>query len=230
MEETRYTVGRHGLEKLSKEVDPHRSPFVRALAHVFSYLFHPLFIPTYVVYFLLFIHPLVAAGYSYEMKFFRMVLVVFCTLFIPAFAVFIMWRLQLVVTSMQLKTQKERLIPYVIAMIMYFWVWYVFKNKDSPAEVQLFLLGAFLSLCAAWLLNIPMRVSMHTTAVGSTLAFFMLLAFKDPAFNGVYLSIVIFITGLVCTARLMVSHHTNKEIYAGLFAGIACQLIATFFV
>jgi hypothetical protein len=230
MEETRYSVGRRGLEKLSREVDPHPSRVVRWIAHIVSIVFHPLFIPTYVVYFLLFVHPLVAAGYSYEMKFFRLVLVIFCTLFIPALSVFIMWRLQLVVTSIQLKTQKERLIPYVIAMIMYFWCWYVCKNRDSPIEMQLFLLGAFLSVCAAWLLNIPMRVSMHSTAVGTVLAFFMLLAFRDPAFNGVYLSIVIFITGLVCTARLMVSHHTNKEIYAGLFAGIVCQLIATFFV
>jgi hypothetical protein len=200
------------------------------VAQVISYVFHPLFIPSYVIYFLLFIHPLVAAGYPFEMKFFRLINVILCTFFIPAFSVFVMWRLQLVIGSLQLKSQRERIIPYLIAMVMYFWCWYVSKNNDSPVEMQLFLLGGFLSVCAAWLLNIPMRVSMHSTAMGCALAFFLLLAFRDPAFNGVYCSIGIFITGLVCTARLIVSQHTNREIYMGLFAGIASQLIAAWFV
>jgi hypothetical protein len=230
MEDTRFSVSRHGLEKLSKPIDPHPSAFARTIAQFVSYVFHPLFIPTYVIYFLLFVHPLIAAGYSFEMKFFRLINVALCTMFIPAFSVFIMWRLQLVISSIYLKTQRERIIPYLIAMTMYFWCWYVSKNHDSPYEMRLFLLGAFLSVCAAWLLNIPMRVSMHSTAIGALFAFALLLAFRDPAFNGVYLSIAIFVTGLVCTARLMVSRHTTKEIYFGLIAGIASQLIATFFV
>jgi hypothetical protein len=115
-------------------------------------------------------------------------------------------------------------------MIMYFWCWYVSKNRDSPVEMQLFLLGAFLSVCAAWLLNIPMRVSMHSTAMGALLAFSLILALSDAAFNGIYLSVAIFIAGLVCTARFIASDHTSTEIYFGLFAGILSQLIAFYFV
>ena len=230
MEQTNYSVGRHGLEKLTPRNEMETSGFVRALGHFVSYVFHPLFIPTYVSCFLLFVHPFVFAGYSQQMKIFRLANIVLCTAFLPALSVFLMWRLKLVITSMQLRTQKERIIPYVIAMTLYFWCWYVFKNVDSPAEMQLFLLGTFLSLCAAWMLNIPMRVSMHTTAMGSILAFFLILAFRDPTFNGVYLSLAILIAGLVCTARLIVSHHTYKEIYFGFFAGLISQLIATWFV
>ena len=225
-----YSVGKQGLERLNTRNEPEPSVFAKAFGHFISYVFHPLFIPTYVSCFLLFVHPLVFAGYSQQMKVFRLANVVLCTLFLPALSVFIMWRLKLVITSLQLKTQQERIIPYVVAMTLYFWCWYVFKNVDSPPEMQLFLLGAFLSVCAAWLLNIPMRVSMHAVAVGSVLAFFLVLAFKDPAFNGVYLSAAILIAGLVCTARLVVSHHSYREIYIGLFAGILAQLVATWFV
>jgi len=230
MEQPNYTVGKHGLQRLNSRNEPEPSTLAKAFGHFFSYVFHPLFIPTYVSYFLLFVHPLVFAGYSDEMKTFRFLSVIFSTAFLPAFSIFLMWRLKLVISSLQLKTQRERIIPYIIAMTFYFWVWYVFKNVDSPKEMQLFLLGAFLSVCAAWMLNIPMRVSMHTTAVGAVLAFFLVLAFKDPAFNGIYLSVAILVAGLVCTARLIVSHHTYQEIYVGLFAGIVSQLIATWFV
>jgi hypothetical protein len=31
---------------------------------------------------------------------------------------------------------------------------------------------------------------------------------------------------MVCTARLLISNHSNKEIYMGLLVGIGCQLVA----
>ena len=225
-----YSVGPQGLRKLTSRQEPEPSGFAKAIGHFVSYLFHPLFIPVYVSYFLLFIHPFVFAGYSEKMKVFRLGTVILCTAFLPALSVFLMWRLKLVISSIQLRTQRERIIPYAVALLMYFWCWYVFKNVDSPLEMQLFLLGAFLSVCAAWMLNIPMRVSMHTTAVGAVMTFFILLAFKDPTFNTVPLSISILIAGLVCTARLLVSTHTYKEIYFGFFAGAMAQLIAMWFV
>jgi hypothetical protein len=230
MEQTNYTVGPQGLQKLNSRNEPEPSGFAKAIGHLVSYVFHPLFIPTYVSCFLLFIHPFVFAGYSEKMKIFRLANVVLCTAFLPAFSVFLMWRLKLVISTVQLKTQRERIIPYVITMFLYFWCWYVFKNVDSPPEMQLFLLGAFLALCAAWMLNIPMRVSMHSTAMGAVVSFFLILAFRDPTFNGIYLSIAILVAGLVCTARLLVSNHTYTEIYLGLFAGFLSQLIATWFV
>ena len=230
MEQSNYSVGQHGLKKLTPRRESEISGTVRTFGHIISYVFHPLIIPTYVTCFLLFLHPLVFAGYSDKMKIFRLANVVLCTFFIPAFSVFLMWRLKRVITSLQMKTQQERIIPLVITMTLYFWSWYVFKNVDSPDEMQIFLLGAFLSICGAWLLNIPMRVSLHATAMGSVLTFFFILAFRDSTFNGVYLSIAIFIAGLVCTARFMVSHHTAYEIYLGFFAGVFCQLVALYFV
>jgi len=230
MEQGNYSVGQHGLKKLTAKREPELSGSAKAFGHFISYVFHPLFIPTYVTCFLLFVHPLVFAGYSDRMKVFRLAHIVLSTFFIPSFAVFLMWRLKLVITSLQMKTQQERIIPLVITMTMYFWSWYVFKNVDSPDEIQIFLLGAFLSICGAWMLNIPMRVSLHATAMGSVLTFFFILAFRDPAFNGLYLSLAILIAGLVCTARFMVSNHTAYEIYLGFFAGVLCQLIALYFV
>jgi hypothetical protein len=225
-----YSIGPKGLQKLTSRNEPEPSGFAKALGHFISYVFHPLFIPAYVSCFLLFIHPFVFAGYSEKMKVFRLITVVFSTAFLPAFAVFIMWRLKLVISSIQLKTQRERIIPYAVAMTFYFWCWYVFKNIDSPPEIQLFLLGAFLSVCAAWMLNIPMRVSMHTTAVGAVMTFFIILAFKDPTFNAIPLSISILVAGLVCTARLLVSTHTYQEIYIGFFAGVLAQVVASWFI
>ncbi|WP_205513475.1 hypothetical protein [Longitalea arenae] len=205
---------------------PKEPALIRALAHFFSYIFHPLFIPAYVTAFLLFVDPYSFAGVQYKYKIFRLISVLFNTAVIPGFAVFLMWRLKLI-QSMHLRTQKERIIPYAAAMIFYFWAWYVFHNqKDNPQPFLDFLLGSFLAVCAAWFLNIVTKVSMHAIGVGGLALFFLLQAFTEQDVTGVYFSFAILIAGLVCTSRLIVSDHTQREIYLGFFAGALCQLLA----
>jgi hypothetical protein len=199
---------------------------VRALAHIFSYVFHPLFIPAYVTAFLVFIDPYSFAGVNYKYKLFRLISVFFNTALIPGFAVFLMWRLKLI-QSMQLRTQKERIIPYAAAMIFYFWAWYVFHNQsDNPQAFLNFLLGSFLAVCAAWFLNIINKVSMHGIGVGGLAMFFLLQSFSEQDVTGAYFSISIIIAGVVCTSRLIVSDHSQREVYFGFFAGVFCQLLA----
>jgi hypothetical protein len=40
------------------------------------------------------------------------------------------------------------------------------------------------------------------------------------------LCIAIIIAGLVCTARLLISDHSTKEIYTGLMVGVLSQVVA----
>lgn len=198
---------------------------VRVFAHIVSYVFHPLFIPAYVMAFLLYVHPFAFIGYEDRMKFLRLASVVVSTLLLPGFAIFLLWRLQFI-KSIFLRTQRERIIPYVIAITFYFWVWYVFNNLDSPMAAKQFLLGSFLAICGAWMANIWFKVSMHGTAMGGLLAFFAIQAMGYPSIGAPYLFIAVFIAGLVCTARFIVGGHTRKEMYAALLIGILAQVIA----
>ena len=146
---------------------------LRAAAQFFSYLLHPLFITSYVIGFLIFLHPYAFAGFEPKVKVFRFLTIfIYDTLF-PIFAVFLLWRLKLAVYSMQLRTMKERIIPYLIAMIFYFWTWHVYANLDDIPPVAIhFLLGAFLGVCGAWMCNIYYKISMHAIAAGGLAAFF----------------------------------------------------------
>jgi hypothetical protein len=66
---------------------------------------------------------------------------------------------------------------------------------------------------------------MHTVAIGSAFLFFFLFSFTDDYASGLYLSIVILVAGLVATSRLLVSAHSNFEIWSGLFIGMLGQLL-----
>ncbi len=218
-------------EGLGKKARPSRgeSKLVRGLAHFVSYIFHPLFISLYVAAFLLYVHPFAFAGMDDQKKLMRLAAVALSATFLPAFTVFLLWRLDFI-QSIFLRTQKERIIPYAAAIIFYFWLWYVFKNlPDSPVSAKQFFLGVFLGVCGAWLANIAHKVSMHGTAVGGLLGFMLLHGWTDPSIGGAYMSMALIITGMVCTARLMVGEHSSKEVYVGLLIGIFAQVIALFF-
>jgi hypothetical protein len=202
------------------------SPFLRWPAHFFSFVFHPLFLPTYVMAFLLYEHPYAFAGLVEKFKIFKLTGVFFTTAFLPAFSVFLMWRLGFV-ESMMLHTQKDRIIPYVTSMIFFFWVWYVSRNQpENPPALTAFFLATFIANIAALMANIYYKISMHAIAVGALWVFFLWLSFASQFSFTTYLSVATIITGLVCTSRFIVSNHSAAEIYTGLVVGAVCQLVA----
>lgn len=202
-----------------------RNPLIRFLAHLISILFHPLLITSYVIAFLLFVHPFLFAGFGNQLKAFRFLSVFITSFFMPVFSIFLCWRLGFV-QSMLLKSARERIIPYAIVMVFYFWVWYVYHNQEeNPPESVAFLLGSFLAVCGAWFCNIFFKISMHATAAGGLAMFFTLFSFHDAYASGLYLSLSILIAGLICSARLIVSDHHPADIYAGLLVGMVSEAL-----
>lgn len=198
----------------------------RVFATIFSYIFHPLFISTYVMAFLIFGHPMAYAAFDHKARVLRFLMILFYNVLFPLIAVFIMWRLDLFVKSMFLRTEKERIVPYLIAMIFYFWTWYLFKNfPDTPPAARHFVTGSFLALCGAFLCNIYYKISIHLVALGSALMFFFLFSFTDDYASGLFLSIAVLITGIVATSRLLVGAHTSFDVWSGFVIGMLAQLV-----
>src|SRR5690606_34463260 len=129
--------------------------------------------------------------------------------------------------SIYLKTQKDRIIPYIACGVYYFWMSYVLRNQPGFAkEIVLLSMAIFIASSLGLLLNIYMKVSMHAIAMGIMLMFITLLSFTQSVNYTPYLSMAILLTGVVCTARFIVSDHTAREIYIGLFTGTIAQLLA----
>jgi hypothetical protein len=199
-------------------------------AKIISYLFHPLFIPTYIFIFLVYQVPYEFAGISdYQLKL-RIFSIFWLTAFFPAFAVFLLWRLKFA-ENIFLRTRKERIVPYIITMFFYWWMYYLSRNfSDQPLVLRFFYMGIFLATVFGLVLNNYYKISLHAMAVGGALAAVILFAMYYRLSLGISMSVTAMIAGIVCTSRLLVSDHTNKEIYAGLFVGIGSQLIAYWFV
>jgi hypothetical protein len=199
---------------------------VRIVAKIISYIFHPLFIPVYLSWLLVKTQSYLFGAFTEWEK----------TIFIARFGViYIMFPLVSVllmkalgfISSIHLKNQRDRIIPYVVCMIYYWWMWYVLHNQPEYPKLYVVLsLAVFLASIGGLMANINMKVSMHAIAAGVMAAFVMLLGFSQDIDFGIYIAISILVTGIICTSRLIDSDHTTKEIYWGLFIGIVSILVS----
>jgi hypothetical protein len=213
-------------EEGSLGVTPDKHPTgLRIPAIIFSYLFHPLFIIGWVVLYLLYRNNFVFLGVDPETRFIYFLRVFGTSIFLPIVTVLLLKGLGFI-QSIQLPTQKDRIIPYVACITFFFWTYYVSKQLGDPTELQAFLLSAFVASCASLIINNYMKVSMHAMGVGGMLAFFVLLLFANKLDDVSSLLIAVLITGITCSSRLIVSDHKSFEIYTGLISGIIIQLVA----
>ena len=204
--------------------------FVHTIAKIISVLFHPLFVPIYFVWFLLYIHPLAFIGFSAMQKFQTLIIVCINLTIFPLVSVLLLKALGFI-ESIFLKTQKDRIIPYIACGIFFFWAFTVFKEQTKyPIILVVFILGIFLASSAALIANIYFKVSMHAIGMGGLLGIFAVLFYNNNLSMAWPLALVLIISGMVCTARLLLNTHTPKDIYAGLLIGIATQIAANYFL
>jgi hypothetical protein len=209
-----------------------RQPLVaRWLAHVFSFLFHPLFIPVIAAWFLAFIQPGYFTGITPQEKKMIVIRVGYNTIFYPAITVLLLKAVGFI-KSIFLKTQRERIIPYIATNIFYFWMYLVFKNQEEvPRILTSFIFGIFLASSIGLLANIYFKISMHALGVGALAGLMLIIIFSGFTYAVFLPAMLIFIiTGVVCTSRMVVSDHTPFDIYVGLLFGMMSQFIAFAFI
>lgn len=203
---------------------------VSVFAKLLSYLFHPLFIPTYFFLYLMQYYSFEFAGITdWQLKL-RLFGVFWMTAFFPAFAVFLLWRLKFS-SGIFLRTQKERIVPYIITMFFYWWMHYLSRNfPNQPEVLKFFYTGIFICSVAGLLANNSYKISMHAMGAGGLAAALILTSFQYQNTDGIAISIALLVAGFISTARLILKEHSFKEVYTGLAAGAICQLLSYYFV
>ena len=202
----------------------YQSSALRFFAKFISYILHPLFVPTYIFLWLSLRFPVNFDDITARGLTFKTISVFLNASFFPAFAVFLLWRLKFI-ESIFLRTQKERIVPYIITMIFYWWLWYLSRNfTDQPDILKAFYFGIFLNTVFGLVINNFIKISMHAMGAGTMVAVIILSCIRYQTFLGADIMIVTLLAGLICSARLLLNQHSVSEIYVGLFVGVICQL------
>jgi hypothetical protein len=216
---------------------------MKSLATFLSFVFHPLFILTYMVLVLLWTNPF-SFGWRHVAEADTLLIIVIMTsVTLPAIAV-LMMKLLGWIEDFKLETRHERIGPYIASGILYLTLYlHVTRAETFPLSLRVATLGALIGLWTCFFLNNFIKVSLHAAGMGGLVA---VVALTKTTFGyaqaqigvpgGVNLALsidyilygVILMAGLVCTSRLILRAHNLREVYLGFLIGIISIGIAYF--
>lgn len=198
--------------------------WLRALASIVSYIFHPIFMPVLLSVVLWRLMPAAFAPMSQKTLTFRFISLTSTTIFFPLLTVALLKALGFL-RSIHMRVAKDRVIPLIATMTFYFWAQQVFSHQpDTPKIINILLLGSFWGIILLFIGSIFFKISMHTTAAGGAIGIMTVLLFLSSFNMFPALLITIVVGGIVGSARLVLREHTPAEIWMGYIIGFIVQL------
>jgi hypothetical protein len=198
---------------------------LKKILPIFSYIFHPLFIPT-IATFIYFLFTL--PNYKTEEIIFVLIQTTILTILIPI-AFYFFLRSTGRIDSIMIADIDQRKIPLLLQCFIIILLVQKSITIERYAELHFFFLGALLStIIALILLFCNIKASLHMLAISSLTVFVFGLNIHHQA-NAI--SLVVFfviISGFVASSRLEMNAHTSKELLIGLLIGSIPQLLLLF--
>lgn len=209
-------------------------------ATIISVLFHPLLMFTLMAVLILLADPygFGVSSIRYREAHLLLMQLFFTSFLIPAIGS-VMLKYLGFIQSLQMETREERIGPYIIAMIFYFFlVRNLWGLSSVPEALKTAALGATIGLYLAFFINNFSKISAHAVGMGGLLGMLLLFIFvygygrvqwfgEDGYLSTNYvLLIAILLAGLTASARLVLKAHQPTDLLGGFITGLVSQFAA----
>ncbi len=195
------------------------------LSSILSIVFHPLLLATYSFIYVDLFFPYQFMHLAAQQKSQLLATIVTNTLVFPVIVLVLMKALK-IVSSFQLRTNKERILPFIAIMLFYFWTYLVVEKLGVGHYFTHISLGASLGIFLAFFINVFYKISIHAVGMGGFLGIALTLTLIST-YNLLFpLLLVVIIVGAVGSARLFLGAHNSREIVSGYMVGLLGQMVA----
>ena len=197
---------------------------MRVLAKIISIIFHPLLMPTYGLLVIFNSPSFVNYSLSFDFKLYLVLYVFFYCFVTPVFVTLFLWKRR-IVSSLSLPLRKERMIPYILSIVMTSVVLFSLGKKGIPHVMFLFIQGVLIAVILSFLINFFWKISAHAVGIGGLIGCLIALHIKLHADMLVFISAAILIAGLIFSTSLYLIAHGGLQIAAGLALGFFVEII-----
>jgi membrane-associated phospholipid phosphatase len=196
------------------------------IARAVSYLFHPFLMPTYgmLLYFLV-IEPNLMGRLHDKVKLVLALVTFIFTFLLPVISVIFLYRSGMI-SSLQMKTNRERIWPFLLTAGCYIGMYYVLPEERPEFNIiRALMSGAALSVILTIIINLFTKISAHMVGIGGISGAFIALSYylQLPIHSIIFM--LIFLAGVVGFARLALNAHTPGQVYAGFLTGLIVQVL-----
>jgi hypothetical protein len=206
---------------------------MKFLANFFSYIIHPLLIPTFGFMTLLACCP--EAFHHYPIKTIKLSLMITfaMTCLFPSI-IYLMMKGLNIISDLDVRDKRQRIIPYLVALFFYLSTFLIFKHNDKAIYTDSILvsgmmLGATLSLGISFFVNNFLKISLHANGVGGYFGICMMMTIFATNSTMPFILLSILMMGVIGASRILLDAHTTREVALGLLSGIAGQVLSYWF-
>ncbi|MDB4534046.1 hypothetical protein N9242_04170 [Vicingaceae bacterium] len=201
---------------------------MKTTAKIISTVFHPLVMPVIGLLIIFNTESYINYAIPEELKKAILVLVLTSTFIIPLLITLLLLNRK-IINSLEMETQKERIIPYAITIVFYIFTLFLLERASVPPIIYNFIIGATLSIILAFIINIRWKISAHMIGIGGLVGALFCVAFLLEIYITPYILASLIVAGLIGSSRLILKSHTASQVYAGFAVGIFCQFIILYF-
>lgn len=198
-----------------------------AIARVTSILFHPLLIPTFGVM-LLFNSGFYFSILPWSVEKFILLVVFISTCVLPALSIGLLTLSPKFDVNMGKNT--DRILPLMISSVFYYLGYLVLQQLPVFPIYNLFMIASILVQFGLLVISLKWKISAHSAAIGGLVGGFFGLSFRLQENPILILIALIFVAGMVGTARLILGKHTNLQVYAGFLLGSLVMSMVILFI
>lgn len=196
---------------------------MKRAAEIIAYVFHPVFMLTYVMVYFLFTENYFAFFMSPVKKLFLLSAVIIFTVVLPLLNLVTLKKLGYI-KSLRSDEAGERMLPYVSSLVLYAGLIYILHDLSIPYFFKQLVIVSFTVILADFILNFFLKVSMHLSATGGAVGILWFYQFISAYGNIWPLCVVLLIAGLSGFSRLYLAAHTPRQVYTGFAAGLLSSL------
>lgn len=208
----------------------------KTIAKVFSWVFNPLILPTYMAFIIMKAHPQQFPSYSelvskqsmsWDVKLLAYFMLSF---FIPAFSLFVMKKLDLLDSFVD-GDDKKRFIPLIGIATLWLWTYFMFKEDgqyftSSYAPLGQMTLGCIVSIFIMFPLNFVTKINWHMIGMGALVNMLMNIVKTSQVSLIVFILMAILIGGIVASAQITLHKSKREELIYGVLIGFFGQFFA----
>lgn len=196
-------------------------------AKIFSILFHPLLIPSIGIL-ILYNSGSVLEYLPFQAKKIILLVVSVSTLVLPlTFVPFFIF--QKIIKNLQMQNNKERLIPFFVTFVLYFFCYYLLQRLGAPQTITKFLFAATCSVLVLFLLSFKWKISAHMLGIGGLTGALIAISFRLNVNLEYFIIAAIIASGIVGYSRLKLKTHEQYQIYIGWLTGFFTSFLIIHF-
>jgi hypothetical protein len=199
------------------------------IAKMFTIVFHPLFVPFYMLLILLNVNTFFAMMIPVKAKLLLSGLVFLTTILLPLLIVFLLYRLKLV-KSFYLQSREERIYPLLTVAVFYYITYYLLKSFPISFIFSYYMLGSTFLTILAMIISFYRKISLHMIGIGGMLGLLMGLSLNLNLDLTWFVISVIILGGFLGFARIQSNSHKPSEIYSGFLVGVSVMFLLFIFL